>query len=119
MLKRSAGIRVLLLITAALLVHLSISTGQVSARDCIPNGGIDDTLDRTDCCSGYAQPGSTFCVIASDWGTTWESCYQYCAAPPGCDQFNHESCYYSLDPVSGCCVAPPPSPGYFCPDACV
>lgn len=46
---------------------------------CIPPGGIDDTLYRTDCCSGSAVPGSTYCINPADWGTTWASCSQICA----------------------------------------
>lgn len=46
---------------------------------CVPSGGTDDTLYRTNCCSGQAVPGSTWCDNPADWGTTWESCHQICA----------------------------------------
>src|SRR4051794_753853 len=117
MLKRFARIRVLLLILAALLAYLPGSTGQVSASDCIPDGGIDDTLYRTDCCSGQARPGSTFCNNPADYGTTWESCYQICGPAPDCHQWDFGSCVYGWDPASQCCIAPP-SGGAFCPNAC-
>lgn len=101
MLRRFASIRVLLLVTAVVLVYLSGSVGQVGANDCIPNGGVDDTLYRTHCCSGYAVPGSTWCEDPADWGTTWESCYQICAAGPPpmcepecCNQFDCSCCDY-------------------------
>jgi hypothetical protein len=100
MLKRFATTRVLLLVTAAVLVYLAGYTGQVSASDCIPNGGVDDTLYQTNCCSGYAQPGSTWCDDPADYGTTWESCHQICAAPPEmcqqdcCNQYDCSCCDY-------------------------
>jgi len=46
---------------------------------CIPSGGIDDTLYNTNCCSGRAVPGSTYCINPLDWYTTWASCSQICA----------------------------------------
>jgi len=46
---------------------------------CIPPGGTDDVLYNTNCCSGQAVPGSTWCNNPADWGTTWASCYQICA----------------------------------------
>lgn len=46
---------------------------------CIPSGGLDDVLYQTDCCSGEAVPGSTYCSNPADWGTTWASCTQLCA----------------------------------------
>lgn len=119
--KRFTRIRVLLLITAALLVHLAGATGRVSASDCIPDGGTDDTLYRTHCCSGYAVPGSTWCYNPADYGTTWESCYQTCAPDPygpNCDQYDYGSCDYSWDSSMQCCVAPPTAEGRFCPHAC-
>jgi len=48
---------------------------------CIPNGGVDDTLSNTSCCSGVAVSGSTYCLNAADYGTTWASCYQICGTP--------------------------------------
>ena len=60
--------------------------GFKSAPSCIPNGGIDDTLSRTHCCSGYAVNGSTVCENPADWGTTWASCNHVCGTYPssGC-----------------------------------
>jgi hypothetical protein len=46
---------------------------------CIPSGSIDDTLYSTNCCSGRAVPGSTYCINPADWYTTWASCSQICA----------------------------------------
>lgn len=46
---------------------------------CVPSGGTDDVLYQTNCCSGQAVPGSTWCNNPADWGTTWASCYQICA----------------------------------------
>jgi hypothetical protein len=46
---------------------------------CIPPGGTDDVLYNTDCCSGQAVPGSTWCDNPADYGTTWASCHQICA----------------------------------------
>jgi len=121
MLKRFAGFRILLLITAALLVHLAISPGQVTASDCIPDGGVDDTLGRTHCCSGRAVEGSTWCENPADFGTTWESCFQICDGPPAedCSRYNSPSCTYSWDYNRQCCTAPPTQWGSFCPDACL
>lgn len=45
---------------------------------CIPDGGVDDTLSNTSCCSGTAVSGSTYCLNPADYGTTWTSCYQIC-----------------------------------------
>ena len=120
MLKRFTRIRVLLLVTAALLVHLAGATGGVSASDCIPDGGTDDTLRYTDCCSGYAVPNSTWCDNPADWGTTWESCHHICGSATGeCDQYDSGSCDYSWNPYMQCCAAPDPSPGISCPTACL
>jgi hypothetical protein len=100
MVKRSASFRVLLLGAAALLVYLAGSTGQAKASDCIPNGGVDDTLWETNCCSGYAVPGSTWCDDPNDYGTTWASCHQICGEPPAmcqpecCNQFDCSCCDY-------------------------
>jgi hypothetical protein len=112
-----------LLLMAVVLVYLAGSTRQVTASgSCIPNCGIDDTLYQTDCCSGEAVPGSTWCDDPADYGTTWASCHQICGPcpppPPDCAQFDFGGCVYSWDSSSQCCVAPPPSPGFFCPDAC-
>lgn len=46
---------------------------------CIQSGSIDDTLDQTHCCSGQAEPGSTYCINPADFGTTWASCSHICA----------------------------------------
>ena len=53
---------------------------------CIPDGGVDDTLYQTHCCSGFAVNGSTVCSNPSDYGTTWASCYHVCGTAPvnGC-----------------------------------
>ena len=83
MMKRLTSLRVLLFVTAAVLVYLSGSARVVNASACIPDGGVDDTLYQTNCCSGYAVPGSTWCVNPADYGTTWASCYQICASAPG------------------------------------
>lgn len=47
---------------------------------CIPDGGVDDTLSNTNCCSGIAVQGSTYCTNPADYGTTWASCHQICAS---------------------------------------
>lgn len=54
--------------------------------NCIPDAGIDDTLSRTNCCSAYAVPGSTYCSNPGDFNTTWESCNHFCGTQPvnGC-----------------------------------
>jgi hypothetical protein len=61
----------------------SCSGGQVCyeahCRTCVLPGDQDDVLYQTDCCSGVAVPGSTYCNDPADWGTTWASCYQTCA----------------------------------------
>jgi hypothetical protein len=53
---------------------------------CIPDGGFDDTLGVTSCCSGFAVSGSTVCTNPADFGTTWASCNQVCGTAPvnGC-----------------------------------
>jgi hypothetical protein len=80
--KKFASVRVLLLVTTALLVYLAGFTGQISASYCVPNGQWDDVLEETDCCSGYAEPGSTWCINEGDYGTTWYSCFHLCAENP-------------------------------------
>jgi len=52
--------------------------GTAPVNGCIPSGGIDDTLYSTDCCSGAAVPGSTWCLDPADYGTDWISCVQIC-----------------------------------------
>lgn len=47
---------------------------------CQVDGGFDDTLSRTRCCSGVAVSGSTVCVNAADFGTTWRSCSHVCGS---------------------------------------
>jgi len=56
------------------------------APSCIPDGGVDDVLYTTSCCSGYAVPGSTYCTNPADWGNSWASCSQICGTAPvnGC-----------------------------------
>jgi hypothetical protein len=53
---------------------------------CIPDGGIDDTLGQTSCCSGYAVQGTTVCANPQDYGGSWASCNQFCGTAPvnGC-----------------------------------
>jgi hypothetical protein len=76
----SMSTRVRMLLLAVCLLSLSLLAGQpLSAADCIPSGGIDDTLYRTHCCSGRAVHGSTYCTNPADYGTTWYSCSQICA----------------------------------------
>jgi hypothetical protein len=53
-----------------------------AVRSCVPDGGVDDTLRSTDCCSGIAVRGSTVCEVAADWGTSWSSCRQVCGTRP-------------------------------------
>lgn len=57
-------------------------TGKVTNDNasCIPDGGIDDTLGLTNCCSGVAVEGSTLCSNQADWFTTWKSCTQICGS---------------------------------------
>ena len=45
---------------------------------CVPDGGFDDTLYLTSCCSGVAVSGTTVCANAADYGTTWASCNHVC-----------------------------------------
>jgi hypothetical protein len=53
---------------------------------CIPDGGFDDTLGQTSCCSGFAVNGSTVCTNPADFGTTWATCSHVCGTRPvnGC-----------------------------------
>lgn len=64
------------------------STAQSSqpVTSCIPDGGVDDVLNVTSCCSGFAVSGSTVCTNPADFGTTWASCRQICGTRPvnGC-----------------------------------
>jgi hypothetical protein len=46
--------------------------------NCVPDGGTDDTLYNTSCCSGVAVHNSTYCSNPADWGTTWASCNHIC-----------------------------------------
>jgi hypothetical protein len=83
---------------------------------CIPDGGVDDTLYATNCCSGMAVSGSTYCSNPADWGTTWASCSQICGTVPvnGCipsggidDTLNSTSCCSgSAVPGSTWCLNP-------------
>lgn len=45
---------------------------------CIPDGGLDDVLSNTVCCSNRAVEGSTLCELQSDWYGSWRSCTQIC-----------------------------------------
>ena len=59
--------------------------GTPPVNGCIPDGGVDDTLYATSCCSGRAVPGSTRCLNPADYGTTWTTCIQTCdSAAPSC-----------------------------------
>lgn len=49
---------------------------------CIPDGGVDDTLSNTSCCSGLSVSGVTYCTNPADYGTTWASCFQICGSQP-------------------------------------
>ncbi len=51
-------------------------------RLCVPDGGADDTLLATDCCSGVSVRGSTVCAVATDFGTSWSSCKHVCGSLP-------------------------------------
>ncbi|HET9625812.1 MAG TPA: hypothetical protein VFP84_30825 [Kofleriaceae bacterium] len=66
----------------------SAPTTSVDEQDlsCIPDGGFDDVLGQTSCCSGFAVAGSTVCINPADFGTTWASCSQVCGTAPvnGC-----------------------------------
>jgi hypothetical protein len=53
-------------------------------QSCVPDGKIDDTLGKTNCCSGFAVEGSTLCENNLDWFTTWKSCTQICGTGPKC-----------------------------------
>ena len=52
--------------------------GFKTAPNCVPDGGSDDTLGQTSCCSGVAVNNSTYCSNPADWGTTWASCNHIC-----------------------------------------
>jgi lysyl endopeptidase len=52
--------------------------GTRPVNGCVPSGGIDDTLYSTNCCSGAAVPGSTWCLDPADYGDDWISCVQIC-----------------------------------------
>jgi hypothetical protein len=49
---------------------------------CIPDGGIDDVLSNTACCSGVDVTGSDYCTNPADYGTTWASCFHVCGSVP-------------------------------------
>lgn len=49
---------------------------------CIPDGGIDDTLYNTSCCSGLMVSGSTYCLNPADYNNGWASCYHICGSQP-------------------------------------
>ncbi len=52
-----------------------------TAPSCIPDGGFDDTLGQTSCCSGFAVSGSTYCTNPADWNNGWASCTHICGTP--------------------------------------
>ncbi len=60
--------------------------GFKTAPSCVPDGGFDDTLYQTSCCSGYAVGGSTYCTDPADWYDDWTSCKHICGTAPagGC-----------------------------------
>lgn len=63
------------------------STGTAAQQlGCIADGGFDDTLGATSCCSGFAVNGSTVCFNPQDYGGSWASCYHVCGTAPvnGC-----------------------------------
>jgi hypothetical protein len=47
---------------------------------CIPDGGVDDTLSNTSCCSGIAVNGSTYCINPADYNNGWASCFHICGS---------------------------------------
>jgi hypothetical protein len=77
--KQIARFRLFLIAGGLAFAALSVPLHPAQATECIPPGGLDDTLYNTSCCSGRAVPGSTWCVNPGDYGTTWYSCYQTCA----------------------------------------
>lgn len=77
--RKSTRLRLLFLATVLACLPLTVGTAKATQQNCIPSGGIDDTLGRTSCCSGQAVPGSTYCINPADYGTTWASCSQICA----------------------------------------
>ena len=93
------------------------STASTSQQvSCIPDGGVDDTLGVTSCCSGFAVSGSTVCTNPADFGTTWASCQQVCGTAPvnGCipsggwddTLFNTSCCSGQAVPGSTWCLNP-------------
>jgi len=48
------------------------------AAFCVSDGGWDDTLYQTSCCSGVAVSGTTSCFNAADYGSSWASCIHIC-----------------------------------------
>ena len=74
----SAGRKIFMMLVAAVLVCTAFAIPPADASDCIPDGGIDDTLGRTSCCSGHAVPGSTYCINPDDYNNGWASCTQIC-----------------------------------------
>lgn len=60
--------------------------GFKSVPSCVPDGGLDDTLYLTSCCSNYAVGGSTYCTDPADWYDDWTSCKHICGTAPvgGC-----------------------------------
>lgn len=49
-----------------------------TASGCVPDGGLDDTLGVTSCCSNAAVNGSTYCTNPADWNNGWASCTHIC-----------------------------------------
>jgi serine/threonine-protein kinase len=53
--------------------------GSRLAGGCVPPGGVTDTLELTDCCSGNAVAGSVRCLNPADVGTSSRTCVLTCA----------------------------------------
>ena len=80
---RFSKVLMLLLASSLAFAPFAVSPARAVVQgDCIPDGGIDDTLGRTDCCSGQAVPDSTYCFNSADdprTGGSGASCTQICA----------------------------------------
>lgn len=81
----SSKFRMVFLAAALICTVLAVSSGSHSVvfaqEDCIEDGGIDDTGYRTDCCSGRAVPGSTYCLDPEGPSRgDYSSCTQICGS---------------------------------------
>lgn len=72
--------RCLLVVASACVLCFALFVSPVNGEDCIPDGGIDDTLGQTHCCSGQAVPGSTYCLDPNREPWDYSSCTQICGA---------------------------------------